>query len=62
MNRTPKIVSTDFKPTYIRLITMKRAMHLLVLSGADKWPITVCSVQIFNKDFFGPIFFALCPQ
>ena len=31
-------------------------------SGADKWPITVCSVQIFNKDFFGPIFFALCPQ
>ena len=31
-------------------------------SGADKWPITECSVQIFNKDFFGPIFFALCPQ
>ena len=24
--------------------------------------INVCSVQIFNKDFFGPIFFGLCPQ
>ena len=24
--------------------------------------IRVCSLQIFNKDFFGPIFFALCPQ
>ena len=24
--------------------------------------IRICSVQIFNKDFFGPIFFALCPQ
>ena len=24
--------------------------------------ISVCSVQIINKDFFGPIFFALCRQ
>ena len=22
-------------------------------SAADKWPLTVYSVQIFNKDFFG---------
>ena len=31
-------------------------------SGADKWPITECNEQIINKDFFGTIFFALCPQ
>jgi len=24
--------------------------------------LTLCSVQIFSKDFFGPIFFALCPK
>ena len=29
---------------------------LTSISGADKWPITVCSVQIFNKGFFGPTF------
>ena len=34
----------------------------VAISGADKWPINECSVQIFNKDFFGPIFFALRPQ
>ena len=26
-------------------------------SAADKWLLTVCSVQIFNKDFFALIFF-----
>ena len=59
----PNYLASKIKFTYLALFS--KCLQLGAdrnVSGADKWPITECSVQIFNKDFFGLIFFALCPQ
>ena len=45
MDQTPEIVSPDFKPSVIQLITMKLSMHLLLVLPYSCF----CGFKIFEK-------------
>ena len=53
----PKIYSNEISE--VELTTGGREVGASTLVERIR---VLCSVQIFYKDFFGPIFFALCPQ